>query len=403
MNLSAALPLHFWEVFSLTIFLAWVGFWVRALKMRRDMPDLHALPPCEARTDLPMVSVIVPARNEAKRLRAAMQTLLRQTYPHLEIIAIDDRSSDATGDILRELAAQHPHLKFVQVSHLPEGWLGKNYANKLGYEQASGEYLLFTDADIFFHPEMIARTVQYARSTGAKHIVAYPKMETEHAMEEAFIALFGFLFTWKFSPSGARNPKNRKAYIGVGAFNFIERALYEKIGTHDVLKATVDDDVKLGYWVKQLGECTHVVRANRLISVRWREGLWDSLRGVERSAFPGINFSWLWVGLGVIGTLFGLVAPYWLFFSESRWIKACALGSVLMIFLIYWTLGRSWQKAARITLLHPIAALLFLYALIRSAVKITLQGGVEWRGTFYPVAMLRKAAQPKKTLGQVSS
>lgn len=394
MNLEAlSLPqLSFWEVFACVNFAAWVGFWIRAMVMRQQMPSLlRAALPMSA--ELPRMSVIVPARNEEAKIHDALSTLLAQTYPNLEIIAINDRSTDRTGEILDALARHSPRLKVIHVQELPGGWLGKNYANQLGYERSTGEYLLFTDADIFFHPETIARTVGYALTTRVKHIVAYPKMLTESAMEEAFIALFGFLFTWKFSPSGARDPKNRKAYIGVGAFNFIERALYEKIGAHERLRACVDDDVKLGYWVKQAGEATHVARGSELLSVRWREGLWDSVRGIERSAFPGINFSWLWVGIGVVGTMFGLIAPCWLLFLESALARLCALGATAMIFLIYFTLRPNALGALRVTLLHPIASLLFLYALVSSAVKITLRGGVEWRGTFYPIAMLKEKAR----------
>jgi glycosyltransferase involved in cell wall biosynthesis len=382
----------FWEYFAVANFAGWIGFWIRTLIMRRHMPNLmHFVPQSQA---FPRISVIVPARNEAAKLQDALCTLLSQHYPNFEIIAINDRSTDRTGEILDALAQTHACLKVIHVQELPEGWLGKNYANYLGYQHSSGEYLLFTDADIFFHPETLVRTVTYALRERAKHVVAYPKMLTSSAMEEAFIALFGFLFTWKFSPSGARNPKNRNAYIGVGAFNFIERSLYERIGTHLHLRANVDDDVKLGYWVKQHAEATHVVRGADLLSVRWRDGLWDSIKGIERSAFPGINFSWLWVGIGIVGTLFGLIAPYWLLFMQSITITLCASGSIGMIFLIYFTLTRNSLCALRITFLHPAASLLFLYALISSAVKITWQGGVEWRGTFYPIALLKKKSSP---------
>jgi len=402
MNFDHLLPnLSFWEYLAVANVAGWIGFWVRTLIMRRHMPNLMDFAPQPHA--FPRVSVIVPARNEAKRLQAALQTLLSQHYPNFEIIAIDDRSTDCTGEILDSLAQTHSCLKVIHVHELPEGWLGKNYANYLGYQHSSGEYLLFTDADIFFHPETLVRTVTYALRERAKHIVAYPKMLTSSAMEEAFIALFGFLFTWKFSPSGARNPKNRHAYIGVGAFNFIERSLYERIGTHLHLRANVDDDVKLGYWVKQHAEATHVVRGADLLAVRWREGLWDSIKGIERSAFPGINFSWLWVGIGIVGTCFGLIAPYWLLFMPSALITLCAGSSIAMIFLIYFTLIRHSLRALRITLLHPVASLLFLYALISSAVKITWQGGVEWRGTFYPIALLKKKALTDTTSLQATS
>lgn len=189
--------LSFWDAFAAVNFAAWIGFWIRAVLMRQQMPSL-ADAPLPLSPHLPRVSVIVPARNEDAKLHDALSTLLAQTYPNLEIIAINDRSTDRTGEILDALAQKYPQLRVIHVEKLPDGWLGKNYANQLGFEHATGEYLLFTDADIFFHPETLARTVGYAMQTGVKHLVAYPKMLTSSAMEEAFIALFGFLFTWKF-------------------------------------------------------------------------------------------------------------------------------------------------------------------------------------------------------------
>ncbi|NTV45858.1 MAG: glycosyltransferase [Chlorobiales bacterium] len=372
--------------FSLFCLFGWAVLLLRISLVARDMQEL---PAAESSGKHPRVSIIVPARNEAVKIKPALESLLAQDYPNLEIIVIDDRSMDETPSIVSEFLQKSMILKFVRITSLPEGWLGKNYANQKGFEASTGEYLLFTDADVVFEKDAVSKAVSYALSSGARHIVAYGKMMTEGVFEYAFIALFGLLFTWKFDPRGAIDPKNKKAYVGVGAFNFIERSLYETIGTHITLRAEVADDVMLGYHVKQQGYGTYVVQGKNLLSVRWREGLWDSIRGVERSAFPGIRFSWFWVGTAIFGTFAGLVAPFWLIGFDDLIAKSCAVLSMLIISLCYYIQDRSFPKAVLATVLHPVMSMLFLYALLRSAIKITLDGGVMWRDTFYPIHVLK--------------
>ncbi len=374
------------HAFSLFCVGGWLMMCARAVMLNVWIPKLAAAPTPNA---FPLVSVIVPAKNESKKIRASLQSLLAQDYPNLEIIAINDRSDDKTGEIIDELAKQDLRLKAIHITELPKGWLGKNHANQCGVAEAKGEYVLFTDADILFAPSTISKTVGYAQKHKAKHIVVYPKMLSENIFEESFLALFGMLFVWKFNPIGARNPKNKRAYIGVGAFNFIERALYEAIGGHYPLKAEIADDVKLGYFVKQRGEATHVVEGRDFVQVRWREGLWDSIKGIERSAFAGVNFSWAWVWIGVFGTLFGLLAPYWLWLLDDEIARLCAVSSFGLIYIGYTVSKKSFLRAGVITLLHPIMSVLFLYALVKSAVMVSFRGGVEWRGTFYPSEVLK--------------
>jgi glycosyltransferase involved in cell wall biosynthesis len=369
------------DAFSLFCVGGWLMMFARTVILNVWIPKLATAPMPNA---FPLVSVIVPAKNESKKIRATLHSLLAQDYPNFELIVINDRSNDQTGEIIDELARRDARLKVVHITELPNGWLGKNHANQCGVSQAKGEYLLFTDADILFAPQTLSRTVGYALTHKARHIVVYPKMLSENIFEESFLALFGMLFVWKFNPIGARNPKNKRAYIGVGAFNFIERTLYDAIGGHYRLKTEIADDVKLGYLVKQHGEATHVVEGHNFVQVRWREGLWDSIKGIERSAFAGVNFSWTWVWVGVFGTLFGLLAPYWLWLLNDSVARLSAFTSLGLIYLGYAVGKQSLWRAGFITLLHPIMSVLFLYALIQSAVMVSFKGGVEWRGTFYP-------------------
>ncbi len=374
------------HLFSLFCVGGWLMMLVRTMLLHYWIPKLADAPSPQT---FPLVSVIVPAKNESQKIHQSLRSLLVQDYPNFELIVINDRSDDETGDIIDRLAKEDARLKPIHITELPHGWLGKNHANQRGFEQARGEYLLFTDADILFAPQTISKTVGYAQTRKARHIVVYPKMLSENIFEESFLALFGLLFVWKFNPIGARNPKNKRAYIGVGAFNFIERTLYKAIGEHKPLKAEIADDVKLGYLVKQQSEATHVVEGRDFVQVRWREGLWDSIKGIERSAFAGVNFSWAWVWIGVFGTIFGLIAPYWLWLLNDAFATCCAVISLGCIYLGYAVGKRSLWRALFVTALHPLMSLLFLYALVKSAWLVSVKGGVEWRGTFYTTEVLK--------------
>ena len=134
--------------------------------------------PSDARETLPTLSVLVPACNEASTLERAMQSLLAMDYPRLEIIAVNDRSTDGTGELLERLAAANPRLRVRHVTALPSGWLGKNHALHIASQEATGDWLLFTDADVVYTPDALLRAVSYARRVGADHLVVSPRIDT---------------------------------------------------------------------------------------------------------------------------------------------------------------------------------------------------------------------------------
>ena len=137
------------------VFIAVVVPFILLVRHRGAIP---ALPAVKAPGALPSLSVIVPARNEATAIGPALASLLAQDYPGLEIVAVDDRSTDGTGDVLRALAAANPSLRVLRIDDLPSGWLGKNHALWRGAQRSTGTWLLFTDADVVFAPGTLRRT-----------------------------------------------------------------------------------------------------------------------------------------------------------------------------------------------------------------------------------------------------
>jgi len=341
-------------------------------------------------TKLPRVSIIVPARNEAAMIENAMHSLLTIDYPDYEVIAVDDRSEDATGAILDRLKAEcGSRLVVVHVRELPPRWLGKTHAMWSAARAATGEWILFSDADVVHAPEALRRAVHYAVQEQADHMVLLPTMLMESAGERMMIPFFQTMFIFAFRPWKVRDPKARDS-IGVGAFNLIRRAAYEKIGTYESMRLSVVDDMRLGEKVKQAGLASRVAFGEGMVTVRWAVGARGVVQNLTKNFFAQVRYNvafaiaascgLLWLHLGPwLGTAF---APGW-----SRVGYAVVLGSVVAV---YAGMGRRLKIGKGYVLLHPVASVVMVFTLLRSAAVTLARGGVEWRGTFYSLQKLKR-------------
>src|ERR1700690_2448550 len=221
----------------------------------------------------PRISIIVPACNEAADIEATLTRLLALEYDNYEVIAVDDRSTDRTGEIMERIAAavSPDRLKVVRIADLPAGWMGKPHAMWSAGKLATGDWLLFTDADVLFKPEVLRRAVAYAESERADHLVLFPRMIMKHPGEKMMIAFFQTLFVFGHRPWKVADPKT-KDHIGVGAFNMIRRPVYEALGTYKALRFDVLDDMKMGKVVKNAGYAQRNVFGGDLISLHWAKG-----------------------------------------------------------------------------------------------------------------------------------
>jgi cellulose synthase/poly-beta-1,6-N-acetylglucosamine synthase-like glycosyltransferase len=203
----------------------------------------------------PRLSIIVPARNEEESIAASLQQLLSLDYANYEVIAVNDRSTDRTREILDRVAetpAAHGRLKVIHVDTLPSGWLGKTHAMWTASQQATGNWFLFTDADVLFKPDSVRRVIAYAEAEPADHVVLFPRMIMRRPGERMMIAFFQTLFVFGHRPWKVADPKTQD-HMGVGAFNLVRRSAYEAVGTYKALRFEVLDDMKLGKVVKASG------------------------------------------------------------------------------------------------------------------------------------------------------
>ena len=340
----------------------------------------------------PRVSIIVPARNEEESIEQALTQLLVLDYDNYEIIAVNDRSTDRTGEIMENLAAESSARGLLRVIHqheLPKGWLGKTHAMWTATNRAAGDWLLFTDADVMFKPESLRRALAYAEAERADHVVLFPRMIMKRAGEYMTIAFFQTMFVFGHRPWKVADPKTRD-HMGVGAFNLIRRTVYEAVGTYEALRMEVLDDMKLGKVVKNAGFAQRNVFGEDLISIRWARGAMGVVNNLTKNFFAVLSFQWWRTLISAFGLAFLNLMPFFGVWLAHGWARLTYAVALLSIFLIY--LGMSWRSAVPpyYFVLHPISTVLFVYTLLRSMFLTLWNNGIVWRGTKYPLEELRK-------------
>lgn len=351
----------------------------------RRLRWLTDIPPAQTG---PSVSIIAPARNEARGIEAAVLSLLRLDYPALEIVVVNDRSTDETGAILRQLAIDHPRLKVTTIAALPEGWLGKNYALHVGAAAASGALLLFTDADVVFEPSTLRRAVTLMEEERLDHLAAIPDVRVPGLALTAFMAAFGVFFSMYSRPWKARDPRSR-AHVGIGAFNLIRAAAYRAIGGHRAIAMRPDDDMKLGKMLKQHGFRQDAVSGLGLVVVEWYATLRELVDGLMKNAFAGVDYSLVKVAGSTLALFLMNVWPFVAVFLTDGPTRALYSVCVLLIVLIFAISARFGGARLAFVLAYPVAALLFAWIMWRSALIAVTRGTITWRGTAYPLAAMR--------------
>ena len=333
----------------------------------------------------------------------SVRSMLAQDYPGpLEVVAVDDRSTDRTGEILESLESEHPSLLSVRrVTELPDGWLGKNHALALGAAKTRSDWLLFTDADVRFAPECFRKALDYATGSGLDHLTLAPEILSRGTLLGGFIAAFELIFVSVGRPWRAQDPAAKK-HVGVGAFNLVRREAYLAAGTNHAIRMRPDDDMKLAKLLKRKGFKQDVVSGAGLVRVERHQSVRGALRGLSKSIFPSVDYRLELVALASFVLPLTSVFPFAGIFLTRRVIRVFCGLNVALILLIYAYqerdkgLGASLLRSA----LHPLSMSFFVYATLRSTYTILANGGIEWRGTWYPLEQLRPRASPVSSGGR---
>jgi len=351
----------------------------------RNLGDIEPLPEKKR----PPVSVIVPARNEERTIRPALLSLLGLEYEPLEVIVINDRSTDGTGQVLNEIKKEYPQLIIHDIDELPAGWLGKNHALHQGARLAGGEFLLFTDADIHFEKSTVGRAMAVMVNEQVDHLaLIFKNIARGRLLNAMMIDAGGGLF-FLFKPWKASDPKSGR-FVGVGAFNLLRTSVYRKIGGHERLKMHPIDDIMLGKIVKRSGFRQECLAGYDFLQVRWYDSPAAMINGLMKNIFALFNFRVLYGTAAILGICLVSILPLWGIFLTAGITRIfCAL--TVAVRLISATSGARLTKSAfgtvPFSLLTPY---LNIYIIAKGMLQTLVNRGLVWRGTYYPLDRLRK-------------
>lgn len=374
-------------VLSFLLFVMNASLLVALLRSEKHLLDLGARGYQER--DWPSISIVVAARNEEESIEKATLSLLEQEYPKYELIVVNDRSTDRTEAILGNLQQSHSELKSIAIKELPNGWLGKCNALHHGAQAATGDWLLFTDADVSMRPDTLKLTIDYALAEKADHLTMAPHCEMPSWLLRAFVATFAFFFKLHVKPSRISNPRS-KAHVGIGAFNLVRRDVYLAVGGHETIRLRPDDDLKLGKLLKSKGYQQRFANGVGLISVPWYRSVRELTRGLEKNSFAGIDYSISkWIASNVLVlTLF--ILPFLLLLVTHGWsFWFSAASCALILFMGAFNAIKSGYRLDH-GLFFPIGCLLFLFVFNRAILLTFWRKGIVWRNCFYGLDELRK-------------
>jgi glycosyltransferase involved in cell wall biosynthesis len=385
------------DVFNYTLIAILIGICGAWIFLIKSMVDSFRLTPYldkfenTSKTN-PKVSIILPARNEEEYIEKCLDSLINQDYDNYEIIVIDDSSEDSTGKIISEYAKNHPKIIPVSARPKPEGWMGKNWACMEGYKKATGELLLFTDADTKHAKNVITLAVTHLNSFSLDALSAIPKMLTFDFWTNITLPMISTFLHTRFSALNVNNPKKKTGYF-FGSFFILKKKTYQEIGMHEGVKHEIIEDGALGKKVKELGYKMKMVRGEHLIEAVWARDkgtLWNALK---RLMVP----LYLQSGKIAIGIFFAIVfllfVPFPIFaisaslpvetLSTKLLYVTSAIASILIYIGAVIEVKIGLKLKLRYALFAPLGSLVVVLGFLSGLLQAKRTSSVTWRGRSY--------------------
>lgn len=380
------------RIFVISGFAYWLVQLMLVDEIRRAVPDLASIDAPEPE-HWPRVSAIVPAHNEGPAVAAAIDSRLADDYPNLELVLIDDRSTDETSVIFREKAAADPRVKAVRIDELPEFWWGKTHAMQAALPVATGEWLLLSDSDVHVAPGALRRAIAYCEAHGIDHLTVLAECwRSTFSLDAIFSAALKFVFMgarlW-----GVAQPRS-SASGGQGPFSLIRRSAFERTPGLEHIRLEVTEDYAIGKMLKQSGAKCAVLNGRTLVGLPWMANLAKYCASSDRSVYA------YWGGYSLIRVvllalamlvyeLFPLILllllPYGLPQPFLLVMFAFFLAARVQILINAWNGRPLWP-----CLLHPLGTVLNVWVLLRAGWHGYRSGGVRWGGVFYPYSVLKE-------------
>ncbi len=342
---------------------------------------------------LPLISVIIPARNEERQIRACLRAILYQTYPHMEVVVVDDGSTDGTPRLLAELAVLDDRVKIIQGTGLPEGWAGKPHALVQGAATAQGEWLCFVDADTFISPDLILSAYTLALQQHADMFSALTDQVLGSFWERTILPLVFLGLAYGFPAERVNDPQAPDA-IANGQFILIKRLVYDLIGGHAAVKDRIDEDRAIAAMVKHAGYRLVLADGRQLARTRMYTSLPEMWEGWTKNIYLGLRDKLGLLTFGAsLGVIVSLVLPLWLVGGLYSLVAgggasaAVVAGEavVLWTYLVWMRLQacRYFHISGWYSLTFPLGALIFTLMMLASAYKVISGRGVTWKGRTY--------------------
>src|SRR5690349_2867937 len=352
--------------------------------------------PTHPPSNAPLISVCIPARNEERNIHTCVETILAQDYPNFEVIVLDDRSTDGTLEILRQLAARDGRLKAISGADLPNGWAGKPHALFQASAVAKGEWLCFVDADTFLSPNTLSACFAKANQTQADMFTIMTFQILGSFWEKVIMPIVMTALSVGFSPRKVNDPNSKDA-IANGQFILIRRSVYDAIGGHEAVKDKIVEDKALAEQVKWNGYRLIVANGYSVARTRMYTSLPEMWEGWTKNIYLGLSDRPSLTVLGAFGALLSLIAalilPLWpllgliWYLQTGSWLAFTLIGESVLLwaYVIYArarvSTGMGLSPWYALTL--PLGAAVFAAMMFASTWKVLSGKGVSWKGRMY--------------------
>ena len=336
----------------------------------------------------PSVSIIFSAKDEQREIELAARSMLQVEYPNLQITAVNDRSTDQTGEILDRLASEDKRLKVVHVDALPDGWLGKNNALHQAALAADTDYLLFTDADVSFDAECVKRAISYVEHHRVDHLAMFPRVPMPSLMLNAFVVFFFKMFVLYYQAWRVSNPKS-KAFVGIGAFNLVRNSVFRDVDGFERIRMEVVDDLLLGKLIKQSRFRQHTLIAREDISVPWYGSVPEMVVGLDKNTYAGVNYNpFIWGGM-LMSIALAFLWPFVAVFLFTGTLQTLFAAICLVLVVSTGWMALRMEITPLVAFCIPFIVGIFLFTIARAGIIFYIRGGIKWRDTFYTKEQLR--------------
>jgi glycosyltransferase involved in cell wall biosynthesis len=348
-----------------------------------------------------MVSIIVPARNEELSIAECLNSLVNQEYPNLEIIVVDDSSTDSTAEIAKSFEVRNHRVRLVSAGQKPRGWVGKSWPCWKGFEETGGKYLLFVDADSTLNSLTIKSSLKYVEEKGIDMFSLSPRVEMKGIVARAVLPLISGAINILYPMQKVNNEESDRAYV-FGTFILVRREVYASTGGHEKVRGEIVEDAALARMTKKAGYNLRIERGAEFVATRWESDARSVYNGLERVISTSVRSYGLASILNAVLIFFITLYPilfiviYAAIHPSSYMLLAgcvlCILNIVTSLALTSFEINNIGEESPLSALLYPLGSYLFISAIVSTSIKISRHAAINWKGQDY-VETLRKAVK----------